>query len=119
MAEHANAGAARRFLTAWFQGDVETWRSLATDDVIIRMRGNPGADDAPADVDIQDVFADDSRAVAIVRVVYNQPPGPVELSYACAQKIDATGKICEVWNLSDNRDAENDLFGAGGNGTGA
>jgi ketosteroid isomerase-like protein len=117
VVEHANASAVRRFLTAWFQGDVETWRSLATDDVIIRMRGNPGAGGAPADVDIQDVFADDSRAVAIVKVVYNQPPGPVELSYACAQKIDGAGKISEMWNLSDNRDAENDLFRAGEQGT--
>ncbi len=107
--EHPNASAVRRFLTAWFQGDHETWRPLVAEDAATKLSVG-AAEGQPASVEIDDVFADDNFAVAIVKVGYERPDGPIELSYACAQRIDGAGKICEVWKLSDNRAVEHLLF---------
>ena len=41
--EHPNAAAVRQFLTAWFQGDFESWGRLAAPDILIHMRGETNA----------------------------------------------------------------------------
>lgn len=104
---------------AWLGGDLEAWGKLAADDIVIHMRGKPTLNGsyrgregvleffgkfAALDIDgmtmeIDDVFADDRFAVAMMRSVYKRGTETLELMNACAYKIDADGKICEVWNV--------------------
>ena len=128
--EHPNATAVRRFIDAWFDGDFATWTALAADDIVIHMRGKPAIDGsyhgeagvmlfferfAAALVDgfemeVEDVVADDRYAMAIMRSEYRRGDDSVVLRNACAYKLDAGGRICEAWNVSDSQGPEREFF---------
>ncbi len=141
--EHPNAAAVRRFLNAWFDGDFATWTALAADDIVIHMRGKPalnGSYQGPAGVtdffekfaglgidgfemEVEDVVADDRYGMAIMRTTYQRGDEHLDLRNACAYRIDGSGKIAEVWNVSDNQLPESEFFtvadsGAAGLGVG-
>lgn len=141
--EHPNAAAVRRFLTAWFEGDLATWTALAADDIVIHMRGKPALNGsyrgvagvaefferfASARVDgfemeVEDVMADDRFALAIMRSTYQRGDEHLDLRNACAYRIDAGGRIAEVWNVSDRQQEEAEFWtvadvGAAGLGVG-
>jgi uncharacterized protein len=130
VAEHPNAVTVRRFLNAWFDGDFATWTSLASDDIVIHMRGKPALDGsyrgeagvmafferfAAVQVDgfemqVEEVLADDRFALAMMRSVYQRAGQTLELRNACAYRIDAQGHITEAWNVSDSQLLEAEFF---------
>jgi ketosteroid isomerase-like protein len=128
--EHPNATLVRRFVNAWFDGDFDTWRSLAADDIVMHMRGKSALDGsyrgrdgvsaffekfAALDVDlfdmeVEDVVADDRYAAVVMRAGYQRGDESLDVRAACAYRIDADGRIAEAWTVSDNQAAEADFF---------
>ena len=120
----------RAFLNAWFDGDFDTWTTLAADDIVIHMRGKPALDGsyrgragvmtffekfAAVDVEslemeAEDIVADDRYAMIIMRTSYRRGDDRLELRNACAYRIDDDGRIAEAWNVSDSQEAEHEFF---------
>jgi ketosteroid isomerase-like protein len=128
--EHPNAARVRAFLNAWFDGDFDTWATLAADDIVIHMRGKPALDGSyrgqagvmaffekfaaldveSLEMEAEDVVADDRYAMIIMRTSYRRGDDTLELRNACAYRINDDGRIAEAWNVSDSQDAEHDFF---------
>ncbi len=128
--EHPNAARVRAFLNAWFDGDFDTWATLAADDIVIHMRGKPALDGSyrgragvttffekfathdfeSLEMEAEDVVADDRYAMIIMRTSYVRGDDRVELRNACAYRIDDDGRIAEAWNVSDSQEAEYEFF---------
>ncbi|MEA2825898.1 MAG: hypothetical protein QOG43_337 [Actinomycetota bacterium] len=128
--EHPNAALVRAFLNAWFDGDFDTWSTLAADDIVIHMRGKPaldgsyrgregvmtffenfaGLDVESLEMEAEDIVADDRYAMIIMRTSYRRGEDRLDLRNACAYRIDDDGRIAEAWNVSDDQAAEHEFF---------
>ena len=128
--EHPNASRVRAFLNAWFDGDFDTWSTLAADDIVIHMRGKPAIDGSyrgregvmtfferfaaldieSLEMEAEDIVADDHYAMIIMRTSYRRGQDRLELRNACAYRIDDDGRIAEAWNVSDSQAAEYEFF---------
>ena len=131
--EHPNAAPVRAFLNAWFDGDFDTWATLAADDIVIHMRGKPALDGSyrgragvtrffekfaahdfeSLEMEAEDIVADDRYAMIIMRTSYQRGDDHLVLRNACAYRIDDDGRIAEAWNVSDSQSPGARLLHAG------
>lgn len=121
--EHPNATTVRRFLESWFDGDFDTWTALAADDIVVHMQDSPALRGTyrgqagvrgvlekfaalgieSADIDVEDVLADERFAMAVMRISFQRGSESLDLRNACAYRFDADGRVSETWNVSDSQ----------------
>lgn len=128
--EHPNATSVRRFFHSWFDGDFDTWTAIAADDIVVHMQSSPAIAGTyrgqagvmgilekfaalgieSAEVEVEDVTADDRFAMAIIRSAFQRAGESLDLRTACAYRFSADGRVVETWAVSDHQEAARAFF---------
>ncbi|MEA2685739.1 MAG: uncharacterized protein QOE93_934 [Actinomycetota bacterium] len=107
--EHPSTSTVRRFLNAWFDGDLATWTSLAAEDIVIHIRGNPPLTGTyRGQAAVLSFF--ERFGVALLHTAYRRGAESIDLRDAATYRIDGDGRIAEVWTVSDNQTALLEFF---------
>ena len=127
---HPNTEIARRAYDAFLTGDMETMGALMSDDIVWHAPGNNALSgtysgkenvfgffgkiaeitDAPMQMDIHDVLANDDHAVTLLTATVSRDGNSADLRAVHIMHV-ADGKITEFWNFQEDQ-AATDAFWA-------
>ena len=127
MTEHPNAVTARRCAEAWNSGRLDVFREYLSEDAVMHFAGNNAMSgtyrgrDAVMDAlarasqaggshsDVESVLASDDHVIVFFRLTHERDGKTLDVVQAMPIKVNAEGKLTEVWFLS-NKQREYDQF---------
>ena len=131
MAEHPNVGRVRDAYAAFAVGDLDAALKDLADDAVFHFGGEgPNSGDhrgrAAIDkalianfeltggtqaLDIRGIYADDEHAVVVLRETATRPDGAtLDIDEVHVLKVDADGKITDLWDLPTDPDVHDGFF---------
>ena len=127
MTEHPNALAVRRSFEAWNSGSLDVIREYFTEDTVLHFAGNNamsgtyrGVDEVVdamlrarrgwgTQADVESLLASDDYVMVFFHATSERDGKTLDVVLAMAIKVDADGKLTEVWFLA-NEQAAYDAF---------
>jgi uncharacterized protein len=121
VTEHPNAVAVRRSFEAWNSGDLDVIRGYFTDDVVLHFAGNNAMSgtyrgrhaviDALArasqgwgpHAELETILAGDDHIIAFFHAIAERDGKTLDVVLAEPMKVNAEGKITEVWFLANDQ----------------
>jgi ketosteroid isomerase-like protein len=131
MAEHPNVGRVRDAYAAFAAGDLDAALKDLADNAVFHFKGEgpvSGDHRGRADIekaliatfeltggtqtlDIRGIYADDEHAVVVLRETATRPDGAtLDVDEAHVIKVDADGKITDLWDLQTEPDVHDRFF---------
>jgi len=121
VTEHPNAATARRSFEAWNSGRMDVLREYFSEDAVLHFAGNNAMSgtyrglDAVMDamgranqgwgphIEAEALLASDDYIIAFFRAISEQNGKTLDLVHVVAMKVNAEGKITEVWLLANDQ----------------
>ncbi len=119
--EHPNVVAVRRSFAAWNSGDLDVISEYFTEDVVLHFAGNNAMSgtyrgrDAVMDAlgrasqgwgpqtEVEAILASDDHIIVFFHTIAEQGGKTLDLVHAEPMKVNAEGKITEVWFLPNDQ----------------
>jgi uncharacterized protein len=123
VTEHPTAADVRRTWEAWNSGRLDVLREYFSEDVVLHFAGNNAMSgtyrgrDAVMDAlvtasqgwapqgDVESFLASDDHLMIFNHVTGEREGTPYDVVPVIAMKLDADGKVSEVWSLADDQRA--------------
>ena len=126
MTEHPNAVTARRCAEAWNSGRVDVIREYLSDDAVLHfagtnaMSGTYRGRDAVMDAlvsqpglphaEMETILASDDHIIAFLNVTAERDGKTLDVVLAMPMKLNAEGKIREVWYLANDQRGYDEFY---------
>ena len=129
MNEHPNVATVSRAFAAWNTGQIEILREIFSQDAVLRFAGDNamsgtyrGVDEVVdallrasrgggTQADVESLIASDDHVMVFFHATSERDGKSLDVVLAMAIKVDADGKLTEVWFLA-NEQAAYDAFWA-------
>jgi uncharacterized protein len=121
MTEHPNAVSVLRSFEAWNSGDLDVIKGYFTEDVVLHFAGNNAMSgayrgrDAVMDAlgrasqgwgphaELEAILASDDHVIAFFHAISQQDGKTLDVVLAEPMKVNAEGKITEIWFLANDQ----------------
>ena len=126
MTEHPNAVTVRRSFEAWNSGRLDVIREYLSEDAVMHFAGNNAmsgtyrGQDAVMDVlvsqpgfphaEMETILASDDHIIAFLNVTAERDGKTLDVVLAMPMKLNAEGKIREVWYLANDQRGYDEFY---------